>query len=232
MHTLAVYLVPAPQTAFYQLASAIIGYDVLRGELLPPLLTRHYPDAEGWAGIARLFGCHSTMGEAVSYAAADLDEVLTRLEWIAARTPPITLHHGRFYDTFTLLPRSVGVTFDDPTRATARLHWLVVTLIQVLYSGSPFFAPHLDTFSAADRLAFSRYGVPRYRILENFDLHFSLLSRLPDWPTRQQVLHLLREEYGLFAAERSLLLDTLYLLEQHPDRHFRVRASFPLCGRA
>lgn len=232
MQTLAIYLVPAPATHFYQLATALTGYDVLRGELAPPLLTAHYAAADAWSGIARLFGCHSTMGEAVAYADDDLDEIHTRLAWIAERTPPITLYNGRFYDTFALLPRSVGVTYDDPAQATARLHWLVVTLIQVLHAGSPFFAPHLDTFSEADRLAFYRYGVPRYRMLENFDLHFSLLSRLPDWQTRQNVLHLLRAEYGLFASERSLHLDTLYLLAQHPDRHFRVLSSFPLHGRA
>ncbi|NJL05476.1 MAG: hypothetical protein HC911_11370 [Chloroflexaceae bacterium] len=233
-HTLAIYLIPSADTSFYQLARAVIGYDVLRGTPVPTLLTQHDPAAAAWVGIARLFGCHATMGEAVAYAAADLDEIATRLDWIASRTAPITLHAGRWYASFALLPRALGITFDDPAEATLRLHRHVVTLVQVLHTASPFFGPHRATFSAADQAAFTRYGTPRYRILENFTLHFSLLSSLPDWSTRQRVTQLLREEYGLWStpAQRSLHLDTLYLLEQSPDQHFRVVQSFALRGNA
>ncbi|NJK78707.1 MAG: hypothetical protein HC893_10255 [Chloroflexaceae bacterium] len=234
MPVLSIYLLPAPESDFYRIGSALLGYDVYSGTHTRPLLAAQYGNdtMQAWIGIARLFGLHATLGEAVSYAPHDLDELHARMDWIASRTPPFALTNGRFHDSFALRPYSITTTFDDPAGIVAPLHQRIVTMVQVLYDTSPFFAPHLHTFAAADRIAFYRYGAPGYRILQNFSLHFSLASSFPDWRTRQQVHRAMLEETGLFcsATQRTLHIDALYMLEQQPDRHFRPVAAFPLRG--
>lgn len=236
MPVFSVYLIPDQTSSFYQICSSLIGYDVYGGSFLPPFLSKKYGQEtmENWVGIARLFGCHITLGEAVSYAAETVDEVHTRLEWVAQRVAPFDLTSGRFKDSMRMAPRAIQTTFDDATGATYRLHELVLTSVLVLHAGSPFFEPNVHTFSAADQRAFYRYGVPRYRLLENFDLHASLASNLPDWPTLRRVQQDMHTGAGLFRDEeqRTFHVDALYLVEQQDNRHFRVVARFPLRGGA
>jgi hypothetical protein len=63
-----------------------------------------------------------------------------------------------------------------------------------------------------------------------FDLHFTLAVRLSNAKAWRQLSDLVVNDVGLFATpeQRAWTVDTLYLLEQKPDRYFRVRNAYSL----
>lgn len=239
MPTLAVYIVPPANTPLYQAGATFLGYDAYTGELTPPTLAT-VPALAGLGasveeliGRARIFGFHATLGDALDFAEETLPEIHTRLAWLASRFAPFTLVNGRVHRLGRYLPNSLTLTFDDPGGSVARLHYQIATLFNVLYRSSPFYEPMIDQLSVDDRLHLLRYGVPHFRILDRFDLHFSLATSIPDQAT-WDALHAATLEYtalGDQAAWQTLAVEAIHLLVQQEHGSFRISASFPLTGR-
>ncbi len=235
MPILAVYIIPNEHDILYRAGSSFLGYDIRAERKCAPMLadTLDPVDIESWLGMAPTFGMHATIGDALDYAEETIPEIILRLEWIASRIPPFTLVNGRFREFVDYSPETLAATFDSPDGAVNRLHYLVTTMINVLYRSSPYYRPRSDQYAPKDKLAYVRYGVPGFRLLDRFNLHFSFATRLPDRQTWEQVHDLTRQRTGLFSrpAHQALMIDSMYLLEQQADRYFRITATFPLIGQ-
>jgi hypothetical protein len=234
MPIFAVYIVPRATDVLYQVGASFLGYDVRTGTLSSPLLLREFDQTklESWIGLARIFGFHATLGDAIEYSEDVVPEIRMRLEWIAKRIPPFTLVGGRFHDTFRNVPRTLAATFDSPDGMLQKLHYLTVTMINVLYSSSPFFDPHTGSYPEDDREYIIRYGVPHSRILDRFDLHFSFATSIPDRQAWESLRQAITDKTSLFCSEghRVLKVDEIHLLERRSDGYFRILSTFPLLG--
>lgn len=235
MPVFAVYIIPARQHPLYQIGSAFMGYDVRTATRSKPMLADLYGLAEmdSWIGRARIFGFHATLGDALEYDEESVAEIQTRLEWIGKRIPPFKLVNGRFRSLAGYGPRSLTIVFDSPDNVIERLHYLVVTMVNVLYRSSPFFEPQMNTYPDDERLHVIRYGVPHARLFESFQLHFSLATRIPDRQTWEHLKLALVKRTGLFehAEHREFDVDTIVLLEQQEHGYFRPVSWFPLVGK-
>lgn len=230
MPILAVYIVPPADTPLYTIGSSFMGYDIRNETKQSPLLTDAFneKDMVSWVGRASMFGFHATLGDALEFPESSIEEIKTRLAWIASRTAPFTLTNGRIRE----FSRAISVTFDSPDDSISHLHYLIVTMINILYCSSPFFEPYMDTYPKDERYHVIRYGVPHARILDNFSLHFSMATHIPNQAIWGKVRSALIEKTGLFQKEehRTLLVDEIHLIQQHKDRFFRIVQSFPLTG--
>ena len=230
MPRLATYLIPDPETRLYQIASAILGYDVFaeRELPLPEPLQPHADRIRDWVGPAHIYGFHATIGDALEYPGELVPEIEGRLADIARDTAPFTLTNGRIHDSFRDFPRALVSTFDSPDRAVNRLEERVVTEINALHIGSPEFGTRVAAYTPLQREQLERFGSPNIRSL--FDLHFSLATAVPDVETRRLLCDLVLNEMGLFATpdQHEIRVDTLYLLEQGANRLFRIRRTYPL----
>ena len=230
MPILAVYIIPRETHAIYRIGASFLGYDVRTGALSKPLLSDAYDQVESWIGQARSFGFHATLGDALEYTQESLPEIKTRLDWIARRVPPFSLVKGRFHDSLRSVPRTLAATYDSPDGTLDKLHYLVVTLVNVLYHSSPYF--DVSSYPQDQTKHIIRYGVPRHRILDQFDLHFSFATGIPNQHKWEELKTRIVNETGLFSDEkqRTLNVDEIHLLERQASGYFRTVATFPLLG--
>lgn len=232
MPVLAVYIIPHAEDTLYRVGTDFLGYDVRMGKLFEPMLWEMYDKAgfNTWLGRARIFGFHATLGDALEYAEDAIPEVKTRLRWIAKRIPSFTLINGRFHETFRNVPKTLAATFDSPDGRLQELHHLVVTAVNVLYRSSPFFEPNMDSFDNDNKEHLIRYGVPHFRILDKFDLHFAFATGIPNHQTYERLRDEIVERTGLFhkREHRVLEVDEFHLLERQSDGYFHIIATYPL----
>jgi hypothetical protein len=235
MPILAVYIIPHEHESFYQAGSDFLGYDIRSGIFRTPMLADIFDKTtiKSWLGKAPAFGFHATVGDALQYSDDVVPEVILRLEWIARRIPPFRIINGGFDKAGRYLPHSLTATFEAPDSTLDILHYQVVTAINVLYDASPFFERHSDSYHDDDRAYFIRYGVPHYRILDKFDVHFSFATSIPDQERWQQLRTILEQKTGLFTRieHQTLMIDEVHLVEQQENGYFRVRHTLPLTGQ-
>ena len=233
MPRLATYLVPEPDSRFYQIGSEILGWDVYAEREVPlaAALAARAPDLREWVGSAQHFGFHATIGDALEYTADVVETIERLLDEIAAETAPFELVQGRIHDTFRSFPTTLAATFDCPNRALNRLEERVVTQVNALYSDSPMFGPRAARYNEQQRANLDRYGSPN--ILSLFDLHFSLATSLPNGSSWHLMADLVRNEGGLFATpeQQSWTVDKVHLLEKRCDDRYRIRRTYSLTGQ-
>lgn len=234
MPILATYIIPPAHHRLYTVGSACMGYDVYTTTLTPPMLVDAHDAAivESWVDRARIFGLHATLGDALDFAEETIPEIEARLHWIASRTPPFTLINGRYHDMHRYSQHTLAATFDNPDNTLQPLQERIVTMINVLYRTSPFYMKNITRYNDDDRTHVIRYGVPHTRILDRFNLHFSLATGIPDDPTWHYLKDALDRRTGLFhrTEDRTLTVDTIFLLQQGDDGYFRILSKFPLCN--
>ena len=125
MAQLGVFLIPPPDHPFYALCSGILGYDIWTGRQSTSTLAAHLDEESvaQWLGPAASVGAHCTLsGVALTYDAADVNEVRERLAWIASRTPPFSLVNGRFLDDERARPWALLAELDSTDGEIHRLH--------------------------------------------------------------------------------------------------------------
>jgi hypothetical protein len=232
MAQLGVFLIPPAEHPFYRCVTDILGYDVLARREAPSALAGHIDPAtvSQWLGRAPEFGTHCTVtGGDIVYDDGDLEEIEARLAWIAGRTAPFTLVHGRVYDDFHANPRALVTRFDSPDGAIGRLHNLAATIVSPLHVDTTC-SPPRDPNDERARELYTRTG--EAWALERFAPHWTLMSGLPDPAAWEAARDLVTTRLGLFADERTRTLDIadVHLVRREDDGHCRVAASFPLTG--
>ncbi len=234
MSVLAVYIVPHLEDTLYQVGSNFLGYNVRTGAQFKPLLSDKYDEAElkSWIGRARIFGFHATVGDAIEYADEDISEIETRLHWIAGRVSPFTLINGRFHNSYRNAPKTLAATFDSPDRTLYKLHYLVVTTVNVLHKTSPFFDSLINSSDEGQKEYLVRYGAPHRRILDRFELHFSFATGIPNHQIYYELQNMIIEKTNLFRdnEHQVLKVDEIHLLEKQSNGFFQIIATFPLLG--
>lgn len=229
-----VYLIPEPDNALYQLASAHLGYDIWTQTRTTPMLASLVGEEtiRAWIGRAEIFSFHITIADCLVYDERDVDEIRTRLAWIAARTSPFSVTNGRFFTNFHSGPTALTLTFDSPNGALHQLHTLVITLISVLHQSSPYFEHLTEKLDAPLRRNLIRYGAPW--VLDDFWPHWSLATSIPNQATWHHLADLLVQHTGLFADDRTRTLPVraVQLVELQDNGFYTVAASFPFTGTA
>lgn len=228
-----IYLIPGPENALYQLASAHLGYDIWRQKQTTPTLAPVIGEEiiRGWIGRAEIFSFHITIADCLEYRDEDVAEIYTRLAWIAQRLAPFTVTNGRFFTDFHSGPTALTLTFDSPDGSLHRLHELVVTLVSVLHEDSPYFGHLAEQLDPPLSRNLIRYGAPWVR--EHFWPHWSLATSVPDQAVWDQLADLLVRHTGLFQDEttRTLPVHAIQLVELGDNGFYTVAASFVLTGQ-
>lgn len=227
-----VYLIPAADNALYKLASAHLGYDIWTQSRTRPTLADVVGEERirAWIGRAEIFSFHITIADCLEYRVADIAEIEKRLAWIAARTAPFMLNNGRFFTNFHSGPTALTLTFDSPEGELQALHRLVVTLISVLHTSSPYFEHLEEKLDGTLHRNLIRYGAPW--VLEHFWPHWSLATSIPDQVTWDRLAQLMVQHTGLFKDEstRTLPVRSIQLVELGEDGFYKIVANMPLTG--
>lgn len=226
-----VYLIPSADHPLFRLGSDFLGYNIWTESHATPLLadTLGEETVRAWIGNAKHFSFHITIADCLEYRNQDVDEIRTRIQWIAQRTAPFTLTDGRFYDEFHA-GHALTLTYKSTDHALQRLHRLVVTLISVLHTSSPYFGHLVKQLEAPLQQNLIRYGAPW--VLDQFWPHWSLATSVPG----QEAWERLRAETvrvtGLFQTPEThtFTVDSIQLVELKEDGFYKIVGSYPFEG--
>ncbi|MEZ4836652.1 MAG: 2'-5' RNA ligase family protein [Caldilineaceae bacterium] len=223
-----VYLIPAADHPLFRLGSDFLGYNIWTEEHATPLLadTVGEETIRGWIGNAKVFSFHITIADCLEYRDEDVDEIHTRLQWIAQRMAPFTLFNGRFFDDFHST-NALTLTYESPDRALQQIHRLVVTLISVLHNASPYFGHLHDRLDATHRRNLIRYGAPW--VLDQFWPHWSLATSVPDAAAWQRLRDETVRATGLLQTPetQSFTVDSIQLVALKEDGFYRIAGTYP-----
>jgi 2'-5' RNA ligase len=226
-----VYLIPSADHPLFRLGSDFLGYNIWAESHATPLLadTLGEETVRAWIGNAKHFSFHITIADCLEYRAEDVDEICTRIQWIAQRMAPFTLTDGRFYTEFHA-GHALTLTYKSPDHALQRLHRLVVTLISVLHTSSPYFGHLLEKLEAPLQQNLIRYGAPW--VLDHFWPHWSLATSVPDADIWQRLRDETVRVTGLLQTPetQSFTVDSIQLVELKEDGFYRIAGSYPLAG--
>lgn len=226
-----VYLIPSADHPLFRLGSDFLGYNIWTESHATPLLadTLGEEAVRAWIGNAKHFSFHITIADCLEYRAEDVDEIHTRVQWIAQRMDRFTLTDGRFYDEFHA-GHALTLTYKSADQALQRLHRLVVTLISVLHTSSPYFGHLHDKLEAPLQQNLLRYGAPW--VLDHFWPHWSLATSVPDTEVWQRLRDETVRVTGLLQTPetRSFTVDSIQLVELKEDGFYKIVGSYPFKG--
>lgn len=215
MPMFAVYYVPPADHPLYQIASQMMGYDVRAGTFWPPenpLWTQFsMPVTPEWVAEAQSFGFHVTIGHALAFDAARLDEISREIEQILALFDP--------QKPFTLTPadpylRSTGrsmTLYYHANPAFMMFHALIIARVHTLATTSPM-ADATAAGEYPDLPAFYARRVETYKhitLLDDWFPHLRIFSGCdapqPE-PIQEEMLALLPPPAPLTVESICLLI--------------------------
>ena len=223
----AVYLVPSAEDAFYQLGSAVLGYDVRAARPVPRL-----PEVEPeWTAKAGQYGFHLTLLEAFECDVRRFPEIEAEIERVCACIAPTSrLHLGgartEVWDDDTVIVRR----FDASTPVLV-LHTLLLARLAPFVTGSSFermTQRDPKRYSEAyERARLHLFHTPRG--LDTWEPHFTLVEPYTGMDVHDLAAHL----DDRFEPYPTLELGTVTLLRQDGRAPFRIVQDFPVgAGRA
>lgn len=225
MPKFAVYYIPEadPLTSdapgFFQVGSAILGYDVRAGSTapMPPDLRSKVGEINpAWQRIAQVFGFHLTISDAIDFNLGDLDRVEEELLAILNCFAPGEVF--RLEQSPDFIPDwgpSIVLRY-DPNQHLCALHALVVARINPIGTGSRLLRDYLenpDQFIHEPHMAARVLKFYSPRILGGYYPHFTLLNPYTG-PDRTAMVQALKR---VFEAYREITLHTICLLVQYSE---------------
>lgn len=219
MPKFAVYYVPDADDMLYQLGSELLGYDVRAHAplMLPPSWHTHLPTFDpAWVALARPYGFHATIGDALDTtwtAIPRIEEELGALlqcfdpdhPWTLQRNPAAPLAAWGEPGSDVIVLRY------EPNDTLLMLHTLVIARINSLATGSRYLQHYLlgqDVYSPACAQQTRLFYSPT--VLDHWDPHFTLLNPYSGGD-RESVMQGLAAVFESFSA---LVIRSLCLMVQ------------------
>ncbi|OAN73358.1 phosphonate metabolism protein [Jannaschia sp. EhC01] len=214
-----------PEGAFFDLASAWLGWDSVAGRCVPHPVIEHIPaPIEALTAAPRKYGFHGTLKAPFRLAegrkAADLSRAVGA--FCAARAP-VTVPEMQVH-------RLGGFVAVVPAVRAAALADLAAQVVSVL---DPFRAPLSEAELARRRKAglsdrqealLQRWGYPF--VMEEFRFHLTLTGRMPHADTVREAL----ARHFAPVLPRPFVIDTLALMGEAADGRFHLIQRYGLSG--
>lgn len=172
--TLAVYFVPAADSALYKFGTTILGYDCRRGEAA----------SSAWGpliGPARQFGIHVTLCDVLYFEnITKRTDAISEVRSVAAEFEPFLIGIPQVLANFPA-PGAISIAVEDHSGAFEAIHSELVHRVNRRAFGSNYslgLAPCDRQLNAArSELMIRRYHAPY--VLSGFQPHLTLLGAVP-----------------------------------------------------
>ena len=221
----AVYFAPAPDTALWQRASALLGYDAASGKDVAQEVPPEIPTA-AWHTVTsdpRRYGFHATLKAPFrARQGCDAGDLIERLAWLAER-------HRRFEVQMRVgsLDGFAAVLPAVPSAELAALADAAVDAFEPLradLTDDEVARRRPELLTARQRELLSLYGYPYVR--EQFRFHMTLTGRLS--PDLSAVVDELAQRLAP-ALRMPTPIDRIALFRQEtPQSRFTIIATRPL----
>lgn len=225
MPAFAVYYVPDHDNPFYKLGSSILGYDIRNKEnySVPSSLNQWEKGiSHEWVKIARPYGFHLTIGDAIECDLSTIYKVERELETLLRCFSPD--------NKFTLTQREDFVTFWGEQKQVVFLRYdanvelmmfqaALVASINTMGTGSGYLRTYLETPEKYTKVSEQINRTKKYfapYVFDRFRPHFTLLSPF------------LGEDHGklkktledMFLPYKNFTVDKICLLYQKNENSF------------
>ena len=223
------YLIPQLST-FYEMGSAIVGYDIrFKQKVNQPKFI--HPE---WVSVNNQFGFHATLTDAITINEARLPEIINKTKELHACFKP--------NNQYILTKKRIGFWRKDSdiivllmkaNRNIEMLHDVLVTGLHPLGSGSEYFEQYTynrtsftpNSPSALQKL--QKFYSPY--IFDEFIPHFTLINPYTGPTDKRSIIE--QELDQQFKDIRGITFDTLTLVTQSVgSSHFQIAHEFSLHG--
>ena len=222
MPNFAVFHIPPAHDDFYKIGSAILGYDIrAKSELTIPKTLKYDFDEFNphWCDIARPYGFHMTIGDAVRFKNKSVlakveKELSTILGWISPRNPLSLNWREEKFLTYWRYEKSVVVLRYHASEALKILHTLVTSRINPLGDGSGYhdeYKQFPEDYSPHRASRIKNFYSPT--VFDSYSPHFTLLNPYKGDHHRRLKKRLRRR----FAAFTHIPVHTISLVVQWAD---------------
>lgn len=233
--SLAVFVIPDLNSTFYDFGCRILGYDV-RGQKLIPPSTQEIDSLRKYVGEAQEFGFHATLADHLFFASEkSIDRIKAEIKALSEDFKPFTLSDFRVAESFRERDTLV-ILCNDESGATEALHFELVSRMYRCAVSSIYLTGRAQNklpakHTARMELMIRRYGAPY--ILKEFDLYFTLCSRLPNEKrARSEAIQAANNLFKSMVKESELQIADICLVVKRPeDSYWRILEVFPLIGR-
>lgn len=218
MSTLAVYVTPPLGDSFYEIGSAVLGYDIWTQKQVPN------GKFAGSVGGASTFGFHCTVGDALTFGDQDEEKIHLLLKGICKKSVPFKLSKFFLSHDFWAGPQVLVAEFLDPGGQLSKVAELVTTTINPLYVESPYYPKLLSRLPNYNEDYYRRFGAPQ--VLERYTPHFTFASGIPDKNARDDLIVFLSEQSVFQPGCYEYVVDRLHLVRQKDDGFYEVVGSY------
>jgi hypothetical protein len=225
----AVFAIPEPDTRLYQAASALLGYDIWRGEKVSPY--GELACMRQYVGDVANFGFHLALTDALFFCnSAMIERVKSELRWLSGQFPPVSLA-SIYVDNDKRDPMSAALWASDKSGTLEALHHELIGRVYGMAISSEFRTESVQypQHDVRTELMARRYGAPN--ILGGFAPHFPLCSAMPaESAARERVIEDLRAAVAPAATENCKLSRIVLAVRDSADGRWRVLDHFRLHG--
>ncbi len=232
MPKFAVYYIPPADSELYQRGSAILGYDVRAGEMLPsdnPTRAALPGFDETWVARPQTYGFHVTTGYSLYFEWDALPQIEAEMASVCAcfgndvvfqlnPADPLVAFWGSNYDAAFL--------HYHPNAAMLMLHTMLIARVNPLGTSSNITQSYAerppDTLDPVLRHRVQRYHTPY--MLDGWDPHFTLLM-----PYTGSEPDALLQALGELFPPNPVTVESICLLVRDDDEtHYRLHREFVL----
>ena len=233
MPKFALYVIPPANSRIYQVGSALLGYDVRAGAMLPeenPTREALPEFDEAWVEKPQVYGFHLTVGDALFFEWEDLPKIEQEVENIAAsfqRRVQFTLKPEPD-DPIPFWGESTPVLQYKPNPAMLMLHTLVVARVNPLGTGSDYTQAY-DQMRPADQDPVLAHRIRSYytpNMLNDWVPHFTLMT-----PYKGAQPAAMRAALGgIFPPETLYIRSICLLVRDDNELFYRLHREFTVPG--
>jgi len=229
MAKFAVYYVPDSRDDFYRLGSSVLGFDVRKQNAVETMeeLRQISAFTEEWASMARPYGFHLTIGDAIDFNLSDMLRIERELEDLLGCFDP---EHA-----FTLTqPKQGFVAFWDdavvlrynPNDHLKVFHAVIAARLHPLGTGSGYLRRFLEKRKEKQPYRIQRtvkFFSPT--IFDSYSPHFTLLRPYAGKGQKRALSRLFSRK---FASFKKLTIESICLfIQTDGGQNWRIHREFP-----
>jgi hypothetical protein len=228
MPMFGIYYIPPADSAFYRIASQIMGYDVRSGELLPEhndirqQFDRFEPE---WAIAAQEFGFHATIGHVMQFEQGDLLRIENDLEAILNLFDPNKPFILTPVEEYIHLSGSSLTAYYHANQAFLMFHAMVVARLHPYGKSTPLTLgssnDEITALTTAQQNRVKEYL--QYYILDDWFPHLRFLGRY----TGENLAALRDELLTIIPPPEPLKVESICIVvKKDSESHFKLHREF------
>jgi len=228
MPMFGVYYIPDAESALYQTASNLMGYDVRTGKLLPeinPHRERFNHFNPEWALAAQEFGFHATIGHVMHFDPKRLSQIEDSIETLWNLCDPEKPFLLTPTEEFLYVNGTSLTLYYHANQPLMMFHAMVVANIHPLGNSTPFSVEYA-TGKHANLTPAQHYRTRMYHqywILDDWFPHLRILGQITDNIPENLYAELL----NIIPEPEMLTVDSVCLvIKEDEETHFKLHREF------